>query len=163
MAAALDPARGFDHGAWVPLSLIYPAADIPVIQLSLQSHLGAAHHYRVGQALRPLRDAGVLIVGSGSASHNLMALDRRAPDDAPPPAWVDTFDRWVADAVAAGDHASLLAWHERAPYAQQNHPSDEHFLPLFVALGASAPDRPGVRIHHSHTYAALSMDAYAFP
>jgi 4,5-DOPA dioxygenase extradiol len=162
-AAATDPARGLDHGAWVPLSLLYPAADIPVIQLSLQTHRGPEHHYRLGAALRPLRDDGVLIVGSGSLTHNLMALRRQAGDRAPPPPWVSAFDQWVADAVAAGDSAALLAWEERAPHARDNHPSDEHFLPLFVALGAGAPDGRGRRIHHSHTYAALAMDAYAFP
>ena len=162
IAAALDPTRGLDHGTWIPLSLLYPAADIPVIQLSLQSHLGAAHHYRMGAALRPLRDDGVLVIGSGSLSHNLRALDRRAGDTATPPPWVDAFDQWVADKVAAADTAALLAWQDAAPYAHENHPSDEHFLPLFVALGAATPDAPGVRIHHSHTYAALTMDAYRF-
>ena len=161
--AALDPRRGLDHGTWVPLSLIYPAADIPVVQLSLQTHLGAEHHYRMGVALRPLRDEGVLIVGSGSLTHNLMALRRDGGDHLAPPAWVSAFDQWVADAVAARDVAALLAWERQAPYAQQNHPSDEHFLPLFVALGAGAPEASGVRIHHSHTYGALAMDAYAFP
>ncbi|MBI3517586.1 MAG: dioxygenase, partial [Proteobacteria bacterium] len=160
LAAALDPTRGLDHGAWIPLQLLYPAADIPIVQLSLQSHLGAAHHYAMGVALRPLRDEGVLVIGSGSASHNLTALDRRAGDTATPPPWVDAFDQWVADKVATADTAALLAWQAEAPYAHQNHPSDEHFLPLFVALGAGAPDAPGARIHHSHTYGALSMDAY---
>ncbi len=161
--AALDPQRGLDHGAWIPLQLLYPAADVPVVQLSLQPHLGAEHHYRMGVALRPLRDDGVLVIGSGSASHNLMALDRRAGDTATPPPWVDAFDQWVDEAVGAGDVAALLDWETRAPHAQHNHPSDEHFLPLFVALGAGVPGRPGTRIHHSHTYGALSMDAYAFP
>ena len=163
IAAALDPRRGLDHGTWVPLSLIFPAADIPVVQLALQSHLGPEHHYKRGAALRPLRDDGVLIVGSGSLTHNLMALRRDGGDRAEPPPWVSAFDQWVADAVAARDVAALLAWQERAPYAQQNHPSDEHFLPLFVALGAGAPAATGVRLHHSHTYGALAMDAYAFP
>jgi len=104
-----------------------------------------------------------LVIGSGSASHNLMALDRRAGDTATPPPWVAAFDDWVADKIAAADTAALLAWDTAAPYAQRNHPSDEHFLPLFVALGAATPDMPGVRIHHSHTYGALSMDAYRFP
>jgi 4,5-DOPA dioxygenase extradiol len=161
--AALDPARGLDHGTWVPLSLLYPAADIPVIQLSLQTHCGAAHHYRLGAALRPLRDDGVLIVGSGSLTHNLMALRRDADDRMAPPAWVSAFDQWVADKVAAGDVAGLLAWEEQAPHARDNHPSDEHFLPLFVALGAGAEAGRGARIHHSHTYGTLAMDAYAFP
>jgi 4,5-DOPA dioxygenase extradiol len=162
-AAATDPARGLDHGAWVPLSLLYPAADIPVLQLSLQTHLGPAHHLRLGAALRPLRDAGVLVVGSGSLTHNLMMLRRGTGDTLPPLPWVAAFDQWVADQVAAADVAALLAWRDQAPHAAENHPSDEHFIPFFVALGAATPDAPGTRVHHSHTYAALAMDAYAFP
>ena len=162
LPADLDGRRGFDHGCWVPLSLIFPEADIPVVQLSLQSHLGAEHHYRMGEALRPLRDDGVLIVGSGSLTHNLMLLQRGAPEDQPPPAWALAFEQWIADRVAAGDVAALLDWRARAPNAAAAHPSDEHFLPFFVALGAALPGERGLRVHHSHTYAALAMDAYAF-
>jgi 4,5-DOPA dioxygenase extradiol len=158
----LDPARGLDHGSWIPLSLLYPAADIPVVQLSLQTDLGPEHHYRMGAALRPLRDDGVLIVGSGSLTHNLMGLQRGAPEDQPPPAWSAAFEGWIADQVAARDVAALLAWRTQAPHAALAHPSDEHFLPFFVALGAATPDGNGTRVHHSHTYAALAMDAYAF-
>jgi 4,5-DOPA dioxygenase extradiol len=162
LAADLDARRGLDHGAWVPLSLIFPAADIPVVQLSLQSHLDAAHHYRMGEALRPLRDDGVLIVGSGSLTHNLMLLQRGAPEDVPPPDWAIAFEQWIADRVAAGDVAALLDWRAQAPNAAAAHPTDEHFLPFFVALGAALPEERGTRVHHSHTYAALAMDAYAF-
>jgi 4,5-DOPA dioxygenase extradiol len=161
-AAGLDPTRGLDHGTWVPLSLLYPAADIPVVQLSLQTHLGPEHHFRVGAALRPLRDDGVLIVGSGGLTHNLMRLQRQGGDTAPPPAWVSAFDQWVADRVAAGDVGALLAWRTEAPHAAESHPTDEHFLPFFVALGAGGAAPTGTRVHHSHTYATLAMDAYAF-
>jgi 4,5-DOPA dioxygenase extradiol len=160
--AGLDPARGLDHGSWIPLSLLYPAADIPVVQLSLQTELGPEHHYRMGAALRPLRDDGVLIVGSGGLTHNLMRLQRGAPDDQPPPAWGAAFEGWIADKVAARDVAALLDWRAQAPHAAMAHPSDEHFIPFFVALGAATPDGSGMRVHHSHTYAALAMDAYAF-
>jgi 4,5-DOPA dioxygenase extradiol len=162
IAAELDPRRGLDHGCWVPLSLLYPAADIPVVQLSLQSHLDAAHHYRLGAALRPLRDDGVLIVGSGSFTHNLMILQRQASEDAPPPAWSAAFEDWIAERVAAGDLPALLDWRARAPNAAAAHPTDEHFLPFFVALGAASPGGAATRVHHSHTYAALAMDAFAF-
>jgi 4,5-DOPA dioxygenase extradiol len=162
LPARLDPARGLDHGSWIPLSLLYPAADIPVVQLSLQTELGAAHHFRLGAALRELRDDGVLIVGSGGLTHNLMRLQRGAADEQPPPAWAAAFEGWIADKVAAGDVAALLEWRSQAPHAAIAHPSEEHFLPFFVALGAAAPDTSGVRVHHSHTYAALAMDAYAF-
>jgi 4,5-DOPA dioxygenase extradiol len=159
----LDPRRGLDHGTWVPLSLLYPAADIPVVQLSLQTHLGPAHHVRVGAALRALRDEGILIVGSGGLTHNLMRLQRQGGDSLPPPPWVSEFDQWVADKVAARDVDALVAWRSQAPHAAESHPTDEHFIPFFVALGAGGPDTVGTRVHHSHTYAALAMDAYAFP
>lgn len=161
--AATDPARGLDHGCWIPMSLLYPAADIPVLQLSLQTHLGAEHHLRLGEALRPLRDDGVLIVGSGSLTHNLRVLQRGTGDTLPPPPFVAAFDQWVCDRVAAGDVAALLDWHAQAPHALENHPTDDHFVPFFVALGAATEAARGTRIHHSHTYAALAMDAYAFP
>jgi 4,5-DOPA dioxygenase extradiol len=105
----------------------------------------------------------VLIVGSGALTHNLMRLQRQAPDDQPPPAWGAAFEGWIADRVASGDVAALLAWRAQAPHAAIAHPTDEHFLPFFVALGAAAPEGRGARIHHSHTYASLAMDAYAFP
>lgn len=161
--AAADPARGLDHGCWVPLSLLYPAADIPVLQVSLQTHRGPEHHLRLGAALRALRDDGVLVIGSGSLTHNLMVLRRGTGDTLPPPPWVADFDQWVCDRVVAGDVDALLDWHDQAPYALENHPSDEHFIPFFVALGAATQEARGTRIHHSHTYAALAMDAYAFP
>lgn len=162
LPAGLDPKRGLDHGSWIPLQLLYPAADIPVVQLSLQTELGPAHHYRMGAALRPLRDDGVLIVGSGGLTHNLMRLQRGAADESPPPTWVAAFEGWIADKVAEGDVAALLDWRAQAPHAAVAHPSDEHFIPFFVALGAAAPGERGARVHHSHTYAALAMDAYAF-
>ncbi len=157
-SARTDEARGLDHGTWVPMKLMYPAADIPVTQLSVQSHLDAGHHYRMGQALRPLRDEGVLILASGSATHNLRELDRTG--EGATPAWVSDFSAWVAQASERGDVDQLIRYREQAPAAVRNHPTEEHFLPFFVALGAGSASAK--RIHTSTTFGALAMDAYRF-
>ncbi|MCU0523238.1 MAG: dioxygenase [Elainella sp. Prado103] len=153
--------RGLDHGAWVPLMAIYPAADIPVIQLSIQPHLDPQYHWRLGAALRTLRSAGVLILASGAITHNLQHF--RGQDlDAEPPTWVKQFDDWMAESLTAMAIDRLLQYRQVAPYAVENHPTEEHLLPLFVALGA-AGDRPqSQQLHTSFTYGILSMAAYAF-
>jgi 4,5-DOPA dioxygenase extradiol len=156
--AAAGENRGLDHGAWVPLMLMYPEADIPVTQLSLHSELGAAHQLKVGAALAPLRDEGVLILASGSATHNLGEL-RMATIDAPAVPWVTQFTDWLEEAVAAGRTDDLVDYRRRAPNAVRNHPSEEHFLPFFTALGAAGAAK-GRRVHASTTYGALAMDAY---
>jgi 4,5-DOPA dioxygenase extradiol len=153
-----DPARGLDHGAWVPLRLIYPNADIPVAQLSIQTHLEPAHHLKVGEALAPLVDQGVLILTSGSATHNLSALRRQDSEEAPP-IWVTEFDGWLKENLQKGDIEALLDYRTRAPYANRNHPSQEHLLPLFVALGAGTNAH---LLHSSYTYGVLSMAVYSF-
>lgn len=155
----LDERRGLDHGAWVPMKLMYPDADIPVTQLSVQSRLDAAHHYRLGQALRPLRDEGVLILASGSTTHNLRELDWSGHKATP--AWVNDFSEWVAKAAAQGDVEALLRFHE-APSAARNHPTPEHFLPFYVALGAGAEPVHASRVHQAVTFGVLAMDAYRF-
>jgi 4,5-DOPA dioxygenase extradiol len=160
-AVERDAARGLDHGAWVPLMLMYPQADIPVTQLSIQADLGPAHHHRLGQALAALRDENVLILASGSATHNLAYFRRYALNDAAPD-WVNGFREWVAGAVTEGRDGDLLGYRGLAPHAADNHPTEEHFLPLFVALGARSPDAPGRRVHASDTYGVLAMDAYRF-
>ncbi len=153
----VHPTRGLDHGAWTPLLVAYPEAAIPIVQLSIQAHQPPAYHHRIGQALAPLRDKGVLIVGSGAATHNLGAF---VPDySAPPPDWVAAFDQWLAAAIAQNAPHQLLNYRAIAPYAVRNHPTDEHLLPLFVALGAGGRGR---KIHHGFTYGAFSMAAYAF-
>lgn len=156
--ATLDPARGLDHGAWVPLSLLRPEADIPVFQVSVQPRLGPAHAARVGAALAPLRDHGVILLGSGSLTHNLRALDWRAGVVADPRA--AAFSDWIDAAIAADDRAALLDYRARAPHAAFHHPTEEHLLPLFAALGASAG--AGRRIHTSAAFGNLMMDAYEF-
>lgn len=160
IAADSDHERGLDHGAWVPLSLIYPDARIPVCQISLQTALGPAHHLALGEALQPLRQDGVMILGSGSATHDLSSFRGQAAD-ADPPDWVVGFQDWLADAVEGGSLQELLDYRERGPFAVRNHPSEEHILPLHVALGAAA-GRPGRRLHRSHAYGVLAMDVYAF-
>ena len=160
LPVAIDDRRGIDHGTWVPLRRMYPGADIPVATLSIQPHRDPAHHYAVGQALRGLRDEGVMVVGSGSLTHNLRALNWHGGPDAPVSPWAQAFIDWVAAAVAEGRTEDLLNYRRLAPEAVKNHPADEHFLPFFVALGAG--DGPGKRLHASVTMGALAMDAYAF-
>lgn len=155
--AAVDPARGLDHGVWVPLSLLFPAAEVPVVPVSVQPHLGPAHAERVGRALAALRNDGVLIVGSGSLTHNLRALDRAAGDDADPRA--AAFADWIDAAIGRDDRDALRDYRARAPFARFHHPTEEHLLPLFAALGAGGPGR---RIHTSASFGSLMMDAYEF-
>lgn len=161
LPASVDAERGFDHGVWVPLSRLYATADVPTVAVSLQSHMGPAHHLALGQALRPLRERGVLIVGSGSLTHNLREFFGRAPVS-PDEAYAAAFADWVAAAVERGDVEALLDYRRRAPHAERAHPTDEHLLPLFVALGAGSPGVAGQRIHHAMEAGVLSMDAYRF-
>jgi 4,5-DOPA dioxygenase extradiol len=157
----LSDTRGLDHGAWVPLSLMYPAADIPVAQLSLQPNKNPAWHIALGRALQPLREQGVLIIGSGSITHNLRAIFQHRQGDAVP-VWVTEFCDWMADKIQAGDVESLCNYRNLAPHAVQNHPTDEHLLPLFVALGASSNFETAQRLNHVMTYGFLAMDAWLF-
>lgn len=161
IASALDPGRGLDHGAWVPLALLYPAADIPVLQVAIDPDAGPAWHLRLGQALRPFRERGVLVIGSGSLTHNLGEVRWSRPDE-PPPAWVDAFADWIAEAIEAGRTADLLDYRRKAPHAVRNHPTDEHLMPLFAALGAGAEGGSGRRLHTGHSFGVVAMDAYAF-
>jgi 4,5-DOPA dioxygenase extradiol len=158
----LDHRRGLDHGAWVPLLLAYPEADVPVLQLSLQTALGPAHHFALGRALAPLRDERILVVGSGSFTHNLREMRGHGIEDAAPE-WVTAFADWMDAALVGGWTEDLLAYRRLAPFAARNHPTEEHLLPLFVALGAAGPSPPRVeRLHASATYSVLRMDAYRF-
>jgi 4,5-DOPA dioxygenase extradiol len=144
--AQMDHTRGLDHGAWVPLSLMYPQANIPVAQLSLQPAKDPAWHIALGKALRPLREQGVLIIGSGSITHNLRAV----------------FIDWMVDKIEAGDMDALSDYRVCAPHAAQNHPTDEHLLPLFVALGAMENSDSARHLNHVMTYGLLAMDAWLF-
>lgn len=161
LEATLDETRGLDHGAWVPLKLAWPDADIPVLQLSIQTRLGPSHHLALGEALQPLRAEDVLIIGSGSWTHDLSSFRGQA-EDAPEPDWVLRFADWADAAILEGRTDDLLAYRARAPDAVRNHPTEEHFLPLFVALGAGGPAARAKRLHRSTTFGILHMDAYAF-
>jgi 4,5-DOPA dioxygenase extradiol len=156
-----DRSRGLDHGAWVPLLLMYPQADIPVLQLSVQPHLGPEHHLRVGRALAPLRQEGVLIIGSGSFTHDLSEFRGHGPND-PAPAWVNKFADWFYAALTGNRTDALIDYRRQAPFAVKNHPTEEHLLPLYVALGAAGADAQAERLHASSTYSVLRMDVYAF-
>jgi 4,5-DOPA dioxygenase extradiol len=150
--------RGLDHGAWVPLSLMYPERDVPVTQLSVQPRAGAGRHFRVGQALAPLRREGVLILSTGGATHNLSQIGRgeHAPE------WAARFDEWLDERIRRGAYEELLEYRGLAPHAELAHPTDEHLLPLFVAAGAGGAGAPGRGLHRGWTHGSLSMSAYAF-
>jgi len=156
--ARLDAERGYDHGAFVPLAVMYPEANVPVFQLSLLSSLDPETHLRIGAALAPLRDDGVLIVGSGMSYHNLRRL---GPDGAAPSR---QFDDWLYDALAAAPderRRRLLRWHD-APAARVAHPREEHLLPLHVAVGAAGAD-PGSCIYREHDLlGTLTVSSYRF-
>lgn len=158
--ASIDPRRGLDHGAWNPLLLMYPAANIPVIELSVQPQHDARWHYRIGQALVPLCEENILIVGTGNLTHNLREAFRG--HHVQTPAWVSAFAEWVADKVRQNDIESLLDWQRLAPHARENHPTPEHFLPFFMALGAAGMPLQARHLHEDTAMGVLAMDAYAF-
>ena len=162
LPAALDRQRGLDHGVWVPLRLLYPQADIPVVPLSIEPALGPAHAFAVGRALAPLRGRGVLVIGSGSITHNLHDFrggygeGREAP-------YVKPFIEWAESRLRASDVPALLDYRRQAPYAERAHPTDEHLLPLFVAAGAAGGDVLGAqRIDAGIDMGFLAMDIYRF-
>jgi 4,5-DOPA dioxygenase extradiol len=158
--------RGFDHGTWVPLHLMYPDADIPVVQMSVLPDQDAATHIELGRRLSPLRDEGVLIIGSGTITHNLRALAMSGRIlDAPVQPWASEFGEWIAGKIHAGDMEAIAAYRETAPFAVENHPTDEHFLPLPFAMGAgidASGNAVGERVHCSIEYGSQVMDAYVF-
>lgn len=160
LAVRLDPERGFDHGVWVPLMLMYPDAQIPVVSMTVQSQLPPAHHYELGRLLEPLRDEGVLIIGSGGATHDLRGFWGQ-PRNAPAQSYAADFDDWLVDRVEEGDAPTLIDYLNQGPQAMRNHPTPEHFLPLFVPLGAAQGGRGRV-LHRSLDYGVLAMTALAW-
>ncbi|MEM6462086.1 MAG: class III extradiol ring-cleavage dioxygenase [Pseudomonadota bacterium] len=165
LAAGVVQNRGFDHGTWVPLSLMYPQADIPVVQVSVDPHAGPVHHFKIGRSLEPLRNENILVIGSGSMTHNLkeaLAALRDGERCAAVPPWVAKFAQWMEKRIASSDTEALLAYRQRAPYAVDNHPTEEHLLPLFSAVGAAGDSWNGSKIHASMDFGVLAMDAYAF-
>ncbi len=156
-----DPTRGLDHGAWSPLLHMYPDAGIPVLQLSVQPLQDTAHHLALGRALRPLAAEGVLIVGSGHMTHNLRDRTPGGEAAAPLP-YAQAFRDWIDARVAARDLDALVDYRAQAPHARRAHPSEEHFLPLFVALGAAPESYRTAGVHQGIESGALAMDAYCF-
>ena len=161
LAPRASDTRGLDHGAWVPLRYLYPAADVPVAQLAISPARGARFHLDLGRALAPLAEEGVLVLGSGGVTHNLGEF-RGQPADTPAPDWVVEFGAWVAARLAAGDADALVDYRRSAPAALRNHPTEEHFLPLLVALGAAGVGARGRRVPGGTSYGILVMDAYVF-
>lgn len=158
LPARIDAKRPFDHGVWVPLSLMYPQADIPVVQVSLPTRGGPALQTRVGHALASLREHGVLLIGSGSITHNLRELDWHAGPESVEP-WAQAFRDWMIEKLAANDEIALHDYRQQAPNAVRNHPSDEHLLPLYFARGAGGNFSV---THKGFTMGALGMDIYRF-
>ena len=156
--AGLDPLRGLDHGAWIPLRLAWPAADVPVVQVALPA-TDPDDLLRLGAALRPLRDEGILLVASGGIVHNLARV--RFGDAGEPDPWAVRFDAWVRDRVAALDVAGLARWQDDAPEGFLAQPTPEHLDPLFVALGARADDDRPDMIHEGIVHGNLSMRSFA--
>jgi Uncharacterized conserved protein len=162
LSCELDDHRGLDHGAWVPLMLMYPNADVPVVQLSIQQHLDPTQHIALGAAISSLRDEGVLVVGSGSAVHPLGYASASLGEGAATDDWAREFGSWLTDAVTRGDRVSLLDYRMRAPYAERAHPYPDHFMPLLVAFGAAGDGARGAVLHHSWDWGDLMMDVYEF-
>lgn len=153
--------QGLDHGVWVPLRRSYPQADIPVVPLSVNPRADAAYHFALGRTLAPLRDDGVLVIGSGGFVHNLRDLDW-AHRDAPMPPWAAEFAAWMCERLEAHDIEALLDWERQAPNPRKAHPTVEHLMPLFVALGAGGESAPVRSLHRSHEFGSLALDAFAF-
>lgn len=157
--AALDPHRGLDHGAWVPLLHLYPDADVPVVQVSIPFDTDARQAFELGRALAPLAAKGVLIVGSGSLTHNLYEFRM---GDAQEAAYAREFSAWIRQAVLEGDSERLVHALERAPHAARAHPTTEHFLPLLVAAGAAARATPATVLDGGIRHGVLAMESYVF-
>ena len=157
--AHADTGRGLDHGAWVPLRHLFPAGDVPVFQVALPLRLDPHAAYDFGRALAPMAEEGILIMGSGSLTHNLREF-RMVHTDAP--AYVLEFAHWIREAVLAGDHARLREALSLAPDAARAHPTTEHYLPLLVAAGAAGSARPASVIEGGVRYGVLSMDSFVF-
>jgi 4,5-DOPA dioxygenase extradiol len=162
LSCDMDTGRGLDHGAWVPMMLMFPDAGIPVVQLSIQGHLDPARHLALGEAIAPLRHEGVLVIGSGGAVHPLgdpgVSLGAGLPTDH----WATAFNEWLNHVVTSGDTQSLVRYRELAPSAVHAQYYPDHFMPLLAALGAAGPGAKGTVIHQSWYWGNLGMGAYEF-
>jgi 4,5-DOPA dioxygenase extradiol len=157
--ASLDSGRGLDHGAWVPLLHMYPDADVPVVQVSIPGDTDEVKAFALGRALSPLASEGVLIIGSGSLTHNLYEFRM---GDAQEAGYAREFAQWIRDAVLAGDAQRLERALVQAPHAARAHPTTEHFLPLLVAVGAAAKALPSTVLDGGIRHGVLAMESYVF-
>jgi 4,5-DOPA dioxygenase extradiol len=159
IGVSIDGSRGLDHGAWAPLLYMYPEADVPVVQISVQPALGPRHHVAVGNSLRNLSGEGVLLIGSGHMTHNLRdwARGRGTPEP-----YAREFQAWVFDKLNKHDVADLIEYRARSAHGARAHPTDEHFLPLFFALGAAPERAKPERVYDAIDSGVLAMDAYVF-
>jgi len=157
--AAIDGCRGLDHGAWSPLLYMYPDADVPVVQLSVQTALGTRHHLALGRSIKKLREEGVLVIGSGHLTHNLRDWARGQGKAEP---YAKEFQQWAFEKIEAHDVESLADYRSRSPHGVRSHPTEEHFMPLFFALGAAPENYRAERVFDEIESGVLAMDAYVF-
>jgi len=160
LEAVADPSRGLDHGVWTPLRFLYPEADVPVVAVSLPRPRTPSSVRSLGSTLAPLRDEGVLLVGSGGLVHNLRSLDWENRS-APPEAWAVEFETWVRGRLLAADEDGLITYRSGAPHALRAHPTTEHFDPLFFSVGAAAGD-PCRSLFEGFDFGTLSMGSLVF-
>lgn len=160
------PKRGYDHGAWTSMMLAFPKADVPIVQLSIDPSRDAAYHYALGAALVPLRADGIMLMGSGHITHNLRAVfgAMRGGMQADPAmaAKVEAFTQWFADRFAEGDKQAILDWRNQAPGVAENHPTDEHLMPLFFAYGGGGDKPKAERVHASRQFGFFAFDCWMF-
>jgi 4,5-DOPA dioxygenase extradiol len=159
--AGIDLQRGFDHGAWVPLLHLYPGADVPVVQMSLQPAAVAGSQHAIGRALSSLPGEGVLVIGSGGITHDLRTAFSMAGSAVQAP-WARAFADWADECLASGDTEALLDWRVRGPEAERNHPTAEHLLPLFLALGAAGESWIARRLYKGAIMGTIALDSWAF-
>lgn len=157
--AAIDGCRGLDHGAWAPLLYMYPDRDVPVVQLSVQPELGTRHHLALGKSLRSLAAEGILVIGSGHLTHNLRDWSRGQGRAEP---YARDFQQWVFERINNHELESLADYRSGSPHGVRSHPTEEHFMPLFVALGAAPEGYKAERIFDDIESGVLAMDAYVF-
>jgi 4,5-DOPA dioxygenase extradiol len=158
----VDPTRGLDHGAWVPLRLMFPEGRIPIVQLSIQQGLDPAYHVALGEAISEVRETGVLVLGSGGAVHPLGNPQASLGPGASTDDWAIEFNAWLTQAVTSGDREALINYRTIAPHAHQAHPYPDHYMPLLVAFGAAGPKARGRVLHQSWDLGDLGMGAFEF-
>ncbi|MBM4227333.1 MAG: dioxygenase [Gammaproteobacteria bacterium] len=160
--ATADSGRGLDHGAWVPLRHMFPDAEVPIVPLSIQHHLGPRHAHHVGQALAPLVEQGFLLLCPGNITHNLRDWQTASRQNLPSPPYVQQFADWVCEQVGEGRIDALLDYRAQQPNGVRAHPRDEHLLPLFTALGAAGPQLRGEAFYRGISDHVIAMDGYVF-